>query len=205
MEDRCTCDARTDHCHCSPFNDARMPMLRKHNVKTAGPLATGNKSKHVEDDSDWNQQSEKGVAMKLFGNQKPLPQIVHGKHDVSGGKDNEKQSAEPRIYLDPVHAVFNGHNPRDITVHVKLPVIDDIELELEEFSILRRLGNFKAAKAYFKEKLINYRHIPYVSVQYAQMLLDAGDFKALSRLQPQAVFGDEYMQGHGMIFTLRWA
>lgn len=205
MEDRYTYDARTDHRHWGPFNDARMPMFRKHNVKTAGPLATGTKSKHVDADSDWNQQNEKGVATQLSGNQKPLPQIVHGEHDVSGGKDNEKHSAEPRIYLDPMHAVFNGYDTRDITVHVKLPVIDDIELELEEFSIFRRLGNFKAAKSYFKEKLVNYRHVPYVFVQYAQMLLDAGDFKALSRLQPEAVFGDEYMQGYGMIYTFRWA
>lgn len=101
--------------------------------------------------------------------------------------------------MSPINAVFHNNNPRNITVHLKLPVIDDIEDELEEFSILRRLGNFKAAKSYFQEKLKNYQNVPFVFVQYAQMLLDSGDFKGLSRLRAQEVFSEEHLQGSGMI------
>lgn len=99
-----------------------------------------------------------------------------------------------------VHAVFNGANSHNITVHLNIPVIDNLESDLEEFSILRRLGNFKAAKAYFNERLGEYRRVPYVFVQYAQMLLDAGDFRALSKLRPEVVFrpAGEYVRTPGM-------
>lgn len=146
-----------------------------------------------EADSTWDQTASQAVTVSLPENQRPPLFSSRFEHPKTHEQDGSHST-------NPVHAVFNGANPHNITVHLNIPVIDDLESELEEFSILRRLGNFKAAKAYFKERLGEYRRVPYVFVQYAQMLLDAGDFKALSKLRPEVVFrpAGEYVRTPGM-------
>lgn len=71
----------------------------------------------------------------------------------------------------------------DLTLHLELDVSDDIDADLEAFSRLCRLGNFTAAKQKFKESLMDQQRNPYVLVQYAQMLLDSGDYKNLMALK----------------------
>lgn len=145
-----------------------------------------------------DQVKSKRMAASRSDNEQPLEQVEDG---PPGQEAANKNSPNPRtpVSVSAIHAFFNGNDPRDITVHFDLPVIDDIEVELEEFAILRRLGNFKAAKSYFKEKLGDYRKVPYVFVQYAQMLLDSGDFEALSRLRPEVVFKGESLRGSGKL------
>lgn len=129
----------------------------------------------------------------------PLEQPDDGLPVQEAANNNPSSPRTPVLsaLVSAIHAVLNGNDPRDITVHFDLLMIDDIEIELEEFAILRRLENFKAAKSYFKEKLGDYRKVPYVFVQYAQILLDSGDFEALSRLRPEVVFKGESPRGSG--------
>lgn len=88
--------------------------------------------------------------------------------------------------------VFDVNHPQDASVHLELPITDDLEAELEEFCRLQRLGNFSEAEDYFNDKLELYLSNPYVFVQYGQMLLEKGDYSAFERLNPEAVFGEEF-------------
>jgi hypothetical protein len=86
-------------------------------------------------------------------------------------------------------SVFNGEDPQDITVHLELPIADDFEEELESFALLSRLGNFKAAFDFFTEHLEYYVGHPFVFVQYANMLLEMGNYRAFEQLDAESVFG----------------
>lgn len=86
--------------------------------------------------------------------------------------------------------IFDTVHPQDASVHLELPITDDLDTKLEVFSRLHRLGNFSAAQEYFKDELGLYLSNPYVFVHFAQMLLDKGDYLAFDRLDPQPVFGN---------------
>jgi hypothetical protein len=58
---------------------------------------------------------------------------------------------------------------------------EDISGELEAFIRLNRLGHFAKAKAFFEEKLRPYIDQFPVFVEYADLLLEQGDFSRLSR------------------------
>lgn len=65
---------------------------------------------------------------------------------------------------------------------VELDVTQDLELDLDEFCRLGRLGNFHHAKQFFRDNLEQDMDDPYVFVQYAQMLLEMGDYKNIKAL-----------------------
>ena len=65
---------------------------------------------------------------------------------------------------------------------VELDVAQDLELDLDEFCRLGRLGNFHQAKQFFRENLEQNMNDPYVFVQYAHMLLEMGDYKSIKAL-----------------------
>lgn len=87
--------------------------------------------------------------------------------------------------------IFDAESPQDATVHLELPITDDLEAELEDFCRLWRMGNFSAAQEYFEDKLMPYSNNPYVFVHFCQMLWNKGDYLAVKGLDPQAVFGEE--------------
>jgi len=64
-----------------------------------------------------------------------------------------------------------------------------VDEELEKFSKLRRLGDFKEAQKLFNERLSD-RFDDLYFIQYAQLLLEAGDFRSFSTLRLSHVFGD---------------
>lgn len=75
-----------------------------------------------------------------------------------------------------------------MTIHAELEVLEDLDEELEEFSRLARMGNFREAKSFFDEKLRIFMDKPYVFVQYAEMLLRQGDYKSIQLLDDSRVF-----------------
>lgn len=186
--------SRTREPNNYPFNYVVAPRPKHLESDASSLLATSRaseyKSKGLRPQSSRSTRSRE-TPSTLPSNEKKVRYL----DEFPSGKI--KDDLETGIAPSPVHLVLDGHDPQDMTVHLNLPTTDDIGLELEEFSILRRLGNFKAAKAYFKERLGTHRRKPYVFVQYAQMLLDAGDYKALGRLRPEAVFGTDHLQGSG--------
>lgn len=81
--------------------------------------------------------------------------------------------------LNMVQTVWNPSTAHDTTVHFELDVAEDIEGHIEEFSYLKRLGNFKAAEKYFHTNLQDYIDLLPVTVEYADMLLEQGAYKRL--------------------------
>lgn len=67
---------------------------------------------------------------------------------------------------------------RDLSIRLEMEIEEDWELDLETFSRLRRLGRFKEAKQHFKSRLEHLSTIPYLWLQYADMLGACGDYKA---------------------------
>ncbi|KAL8364970.1 hypothetical protein RB595_003994 [Gaeumannomyces hyphopodioides] len=100
-----------------------------------------------------------------------------------GGEREETPPDSPEraavLHLDPL-------SPQDMTVHMSLPVGDDVEGVLEEFSRLRRLGRFSDALELFgKEQLGHLIDNRYVLLQYGQCLFEAGWVGELGRLAEQ--------------------
>jgi len=84
--------------------------------------------------------------------------------------------------------VYNSVDARDVTVHLELDVTEDFDEELEEFNRLGRLGDFRGAKKFFDKSLRSHVNNPAVFVQYAEMLLEMGDYRSISRLNADQVF-----------------
>ncbi|KUJ08123.1 uncharacterized protein LY89DRAFT_765587 [Mollisia scopiformis] len=101
----------------------------------------------------------------------------------------DRQSAvfDRRIIHDekvrPVDEVFlDLSQNNDVTVHLELGITEDLELHLEEFCRLGRLGKYHAAMQFFHENLRDQMDNPYVFLQYASTLLDMGDYRSIRLL-----------------------
>ncbi|KAF4813055.1 hypothetical protein CGCTS75_v013801 [Colletotrichum tropicale] len=71
-----------------------------------------------------------------------------------------------------------------------MDMTEDVEEELEEFSRLRRIGHFKAARRYFEEHLESCIENAYVLDQYSQFLLEISDVHTLTKLAREYPAGD---------------
>ncbi|KAE8441515.1 hypothetical protein EG329_004903 [Mollisiaceae sp. DMI_Dod_QoI] len=80
-------------------------------------------------------------------------------------------------------AVLGPSLNRDTTIHLQLDIEEDLESRLEEFSRLKRLGNYSAAEEYFQGNLQKFTDVPPVSVEFADMLLTQGAYKRLKELR----------------------
>ncbi|KAM7192387.1 hypothetical protein V8F33_008400, partial [Rhypophila sp. PSN 637] len=82
-------------------------------------------------------------------------------------------------------AVHDPSDPskKDIIFKMSMPIEEDFQPGLDEFCRLRRLGHFEDAEQQFQHTLKNLQGMPYVLVQYCEMLLAAGrytSFRAVS-------------------------
>jgi hypothetical protein len=118
-------------------------------------LSTGNKQ------SRDKQRGDKGV------------QIRH--NPTHYGPDSTPGYRATTITIDPL-------SPQDLTVHISLPLRDDLEATLEDFSRLRRLGRFREALELFEDRLTHFLDNRYVLVQYGLCLYEAGQIARLSEL-----------------------
>ncbi|KAK0730767.1 hypothetical protein B0H67DRAFT_548653 [Lasiosphaeris hirsuta] len=92
-------------------------------------------------------------------------------------------SVEPEGHGRRVDAVYDPSKAaKDITVRLEMPIEEDFEPDLEEFCRLRRLGRFRDAEKQFRKNLEDLSSSPYILVQYAEMLLASGNYKAFSIL-----------------------
>jgi len=94
------------------------------------------------------------------------------------------KTATTRVDLvhDPSQAI------KDMSMRLELDVEEDWDDDLEEFCRLRRLGLIKEAREQFRSTLEHLSGIPYIWVQYAEMLLSCGDYKSLQSLKPLPEF-----------------
>ncbi|KAK4211402.1 hypothetical protein QBC37DRAFT_446282 [Rhypophila decipiens] len=100
----------------------------------------------------------------------------HGKPD-----DVTPNNIRPK----PFDAVHDPSDPskKDIIFRMSMPIVEDFQPGLDEFCRLRRLGHFEDAEQQFQYTLKNLQGMPYVLVQYCEMLLAAGrytSFRAVS-------------------------
>lgn len=77
---------------------------------------------------------------------------------------------------------INTVEPQDVTVHMSLPLRDDLEGVLEDFSRMRRLGRFREALELFDDQLAHFVDNRYVLVQYGLCLYEGGQLVLLSEL-----------------------
>ncbi|KAI0436253.1 hypothetical protein F4803DRAFT_242104 [Xylaria telfairii] len=110
------------------------------------------------------------------------PSIGHRTRDYN---DDVEWMDRPRDYTQRSlqKNVLYVPESKDLTIHLELNVIEDIGPDLDEFCRLAKLGNFDAAKRFIFENLREQMNSPYVFVQYAQMLLDMGDYAAIQALR----------------------
>lgn len=88
--------------------------------------------------------------------------------------------------------VFDVHRERDLTFHLELPIHIDHSNETEDLSRLRRLGDFAEGKDLIQEHFLDHMNRPIVLVQYAELLFDMADYKALQLLDPKPAFGSGF-------------
>ncbi|KAL8392107.1 hypothetical protein RB595_002339 [Gaeumannomyces hyphopodioides] len=84
--------------------------------------------------------------------------------------------------------VFNDQNSANTTVHLDLPVTQDLDDQLEEFARLSRLGHFEEARGFFRSTLVAHVDDPYIFIHLAEMYLESGDYKSVLSLDPNLVF-----------------
>ncbi|KAK3298907.1 uncharacterized protein B0H64DRAFT_472116 [Chaetomium fimeti] len=93
-------------------------------------------------------------------------------------KKAEAPDATTRV--DLVHDPSRAN--KDMSIRIALDAEEDWEDDLEEFCRLRRLGLIKEAKEQFWSALAHVNTMPYIRVQYAEMLQASGDFKGFQKL-----------------------
>ncbi|KAI1409588.1 hypothetical protein F5Y13DRAFT_203258 [Hypoxylon sp. FL1857] len=149
---------------------------------------------HVE--PDWRdeiypeepQGKDKGMQLisPTFGLRQnpPAPEPAHEK--VSNETFLETKASSnipgPREVLTKrnVNGIWDPSHATDITVHLKMPLQEDLSEIFEELCRLQRLGDFASARRWFTENLQEYLDNPQIIIGYAEMLLEQGDYKALA-------------------------
>ncbi|KAJ2972416.1 hypothetical protein NUW58_g9190 [Xylaria curta] len=76
----------------------------------------------------------------------------------------------------------------DMTLHLEFDLQEDIEDQIEELVRLSRLGHFAVAKQIFHDSFKQHLQNPYLLVQYADLLLQQGDFKGVVLLEGGPIF-----------------
>ncbi|QKX54154.1 uncharacterized protein TRUGW13939_01238 [Talaromyces rugulosus] len=95
---------------------------------------------------------------------------------------SEYSSSNDGLRIQDFEAVLATSKTKDVTVHVELSIAEDLDGLLETFCRLKRLGHFLAAEQYFKENLQRYLEVPPVMIEYADMLLEQGNYNAINQL-----------------------
>jgi hypothetical protein len=89
------------------------------------------------------------------------------------------------LVCDPSQAV------RDLSVRLEMEVEEDWDLDFEAFCRLSRLGRFNEAKQHFRSRLQHLDTIPYLLVEYVNMLLSSGDYNAIQRMPESLELGSQ--------------
>lgn len=103
------------------------------------------------------------------------------KQKVIRRRDNTESEKEPHI-SKPSPTVDIHVDPkarRDVTLRLEMDVTEDL---VEEFSKLRRIGHFNAARRFFEEHLESRMDTAYVLDQYGQFLSEIPDIHTLTKL-----------------------
>jgi hypothetical protein len=112
----------------------------------------------------------------------------HYRHSTTRFEADERFVHHPHpLTTRKIDGVYNSFQSNDLTVHLDLDIQDDLDDSLEEFSRLCRVGDFVTASRFFAENLQSYLDNPYVLVQYAEMLVQQGEYKSMMRLDDSPI------------------
>ncbi|KAI1311514.1 hypothetical protein F5Y03DRAFT_343352 [Xylaria venustula] len=105
------------------------------------------------------------------------------------------------IAMQQFDAIWDPAKKRDLTVHLKMDIHEDLTDILEEFSCLHRLGDFISARQYYGEHFEDSTNDPYVLIQYGEMLLEQGDYSSLLlKLGSRSQLGGREVERNGSQF-----
>ncbi|KAF5581504.1 hypothetical protein FPANT_8892 [Fusarium pseudoanthophilum] len=107
------------------------------------------------------------------------PVIIH--NTIISDEEPGKNHAGPPTQTD-FDASYNNIHSKDTTVHLELDIVNDLDHELEEFNRLVRQGLFTSAQSFFDKYLATQKSNPWIFVQYAEMLIEMGDYKSFNDL-----------------------
>ncbi|KAI1743496.1 hypothetical protein F4680DRAFT_444779 [Xylaria scruposa] len=106
---------------------------------------------------------------------------THNNENVNDKRSSYSSEREMITSQQRFDAIWEPQS-RDLTVHLKMDVHEDLVDILEEFHCLQRLGDFSSARRYFEDNLRDHIDDPYVLVQYGEMLLEQGDYSGVLKL-----------------------
>ncbi|KAL3457693.1 hypothetical protein BJX64DRAFT_245329 [Aspergillus heterothallicus] len=143
-------------------------------------------------------EGDSGFDRSLVSQQRPVPTAQEGAVHPSPSvripvaTRKEGTTTSPRIKerrlrnvlpreVKTAQTIISPDICKDSTIHFDMDVTDDIGAILEDFSRLKRLGYFEAAARYFDENLVEFMDILPVAIEYADMLLERGDYHGLDQ------------------------
>ncbi|KAL4921487.1 hypothetical protein BDW62DRAFT_174768 [Aspergillus aurantiobrunneus] len=101
---------------------------------------------------------------------------------------NEQQEREGRyedqetgLSARALQNIWTPSTKQNMTMHFEMQVAEDVDALLEEFSRLKKLGDFHSAEQYFHENLDLYANLLPVVIEYADMLLEQGSYNRVDQ------------------------
>lgn len=79
------------------------------------------------------------------------------------------------------HVEWKADAAKDVSFHMALGIEEDLEDHLETLARHRRLGQFKMALKKYEARAEAFRDEPLAAVEYAELLVEQGNFKRLAR------------------------
>ncbi|KAI0098796.1 hypothetical protein GGR51DRAFT_537471 [Nemania sp. FL0031] len=94
---------------------------------------------------------------------------------------NESSVMGAFLATEQVNGVIGPSSNTGVTIHLGLKLYDDLDERLEQLAYLSRLGHFDVARKFYAENLQDRADMLYVRMQYVELLLSQGDYKALEQ------------------------
>ena len=88
-----------------------------------------------------------------------------------------------RYFRQVDEVIWDLSRAKNVTLHLDLDVTEDLEPYLNQFCHLNRLGDYHQTEQYFRDNLEEHMDDAYVFVQYAQMLLEMGNYSGIQALE----------------------
>ncbi|KAL4970499.1 uncharacterized protein BDV14DRAFT_195186 [Aspergillus stella-maris] len=108
-----------------------------------------------------------------------LPQ-ERGSDWQEGGASENSHTTRPGNHTRQ-NTWIRSAQQQDMTIHFDMDVAEDVDSLLEEFSRLKRLGDFCSAEQHFRDYLEIYADMLPVIIEYADMLVEQGSYSRLNQ------------------------
>lgn len=102
---------------------------------------------------------------------------------TSGDANIQSNPFPGREEFDFVYTSADIETTQRVKARIEYPLVEDLDDELEELERFTRMGNFRAAKAFFSQHLKRHIENPVVFILYAELLLEIGDYNSIIQLE----------------------